>query len=208
MRSFRHLTPRYVWDRLALMGYESHHPEHPWLTRTMISLLETWLQPHDQGLEFGSGRSTRWFVQRVGHLTSVEHNPEWYRRVSTQLKGIGRNVDYRLHEDGSSESPDSAYVAVANSMPPRSLDFVLVDGVARDHCALASLDKLRQSGVLIVDNANWYLPRAMRSRAPKSRGLADGYPSEAWQQVAKELERWRSFWTTNGVTDTALWLKP
>ncbi len=157
MRSFRHLTAKYIKDRLALAVYEHKNPNHPWLTRTMIEILDTWLQPGDAGLEFGSGRSTRWFAQRVGHLTSVEHNPEWYRIVSEQLTSSGGNVDYRLCEDGETDSDATEYLKVVNSIAPRSIDFCLIDGAARDHCALASLDKIKPGGILIVDNVNWYV---------------------------------------------------
>lgn len=208
MRSFRHLTPRYVRDRLTLMAYERANPDQPWLTRTMVEILDTLLLPDDVGLEFGSGRSTRWFARRVGHLTSVEHNRDWYVRVEKQLESIGKAVDYRLHEDGATESQDSAYVKVARSISPSSLDFVLVDGMARDHCAHASLDKLKPGGMLIIDNVNWYLPRESKTHSPNSRDLEDGYASSVWQQIGDEIQGWRSIWTTNGVTDTALWIKP
>lgn len=211
MRSFRHWTPLYIKDRLALMVYERSHPQHPWLTRAMIAILDSWLQPGDIGLEFGSGRSTRWFAQRVGHLTSVEHNPAWFRIVADQLGSLcegGDGVDYRLCEDGNTDSATTAYVQVANSIAPESLDFCLIDGVARDHCALASLDKLKPGGILIIDNVNWYIPRTPKSSAPNSRGQEDGYASDIWSEVGRRLESWRRIWTTNGVTDTALWVKP
>jgi predicted O-methyltransferase YrrM len=134
--------------------HERRHPTLPWLTASVVNILDAWLLPCDVGLEFGSGRSTHWFAQRIGQLISVEHNPSWYDRVKSDLDSSGLEVDYRLHEDGSSELPDSTYVNVARSMPINSLDFCLVDGVTRDHCALAALDKLKTGGVLIIDNVN------------------------------------------------------
>jgi len=208
MRSFRHLTPRYMWDRFKLMAYEKTNPDQPWLTRTMIEILDTFLLPQDVGLEFGSGRSTRWFAQRVRHLTSVEHSRDWYMRVQKQLESFGKSVDYHLHQDGATEAAESAYVEVVRNASPSSLNFVLVDGMARDHCAIASLEKLKPAGMLIIDNVNWYLPQQRKTRSPNSRRLEDGYASEVWRQVGNELRGWRSIWTTNGVTDTALWMKP
>jgi len=86
MRSFGHLTPRYIWNRLALIVYEQNNPNLPWITRDMINILETWLRPTDIGLEFGSGRSTSWFASRVSHLTSVEDNSEWYQRWDFDMR--------------------------------------------------------------------------------------------------------------------------
>ena len=89
MRSFRHWTPRYLWNRLALMADERRYPDSPWLTRAMVEILETWLRPGDVGLEFGSGRSTIWFARRIKYLTSVENNPGWYTKVKENLQGTG-----------------------------------------------------------------------------------------------------------------------
>ncbi|MEZ5591141.1 MAG: hypothetical protein R3F53_10735 [Gammaproteobacteria bacterium] len=206
MRPFRHLTPRYIWNRTALIVYERANPGQPWLTPDMIKILDSWLCPADVGLEFGSGRSTSWFAAHVKHLTSVEHNPEWYSLVQKQLQGY--QGDYFLREDGSTNSPTSEYVNVAKQIAPASLDFCLIDGVARDHCALASLDKLKAGGLLIIDNANWYIPRERKTFSPNSRDLADGYASEVWAQVGEQIKDWRCVWTTSGVTDTAFWVKP
>jgi len=85
MRTIKHWTPRYVYDRLAVLIDERKNPDHPWLTADMVRILETWLKPTDVGLEFGSGRSTIWFANRLKKLTSVEHNKEWYRKVSDML---------------------------------------------------------------------------------------------------------------------------
>jgi putative heme iron utilization protein len=49
------------------------HPNWPWLTKEAILLLERLLRPDDIGLEFGSGRSTIWFAERVEKLISIEH---------------------------------------------------------------------------------------------------------------------------------------
>jgi hypothetical protein len=208
MRSFGHWTPRYVKDRLTLLAYEQFNPEHPWLTRNMIEILRDWLKPTDVGLEFGSGRSTTWFARRVRHLTSVEHDRKWYSLVGNKLAETNLEVDYLLHEDGASHSGESGYVGVAKHMDLGSLDFCLIDGAARDHCALACLDKLKQGGILVVDNINWYVPRELPSFAPNSRTTRDGYASDVWMKTAEILRNWRCVWTSDGVTDTALWVHP
>jgi len=206
MRSFRHLTPRYIFRRLVLAAFEKSNPDLPWLTKDMINILETWLQPSDIGLEFGSGRSTRWFASRVAHLTSVEDHRGWYEKVSSQVTHLP--VDYHLREDGATDSESSEYVDIARRIAPTSLDFCLIDGRARDHCALACLDKLKSGGILIIDNVNWFIPRNPKSFAPNGRSFQDGYASPVWEKVGETLGTWRNVWTTNGVTDTAFWVKP
>jgi len=172
----------------------------------MINILETWLRPTDIGLEFGSGRSTNWFASRIGHLTSVEDNPEWYQRVRNQIKN--KSVEYLLFEDGSSNSAGSNYVNAAKQMSQNSLDFCLIDGAARDHCALVCLDKLKVGGILIIDNVERYIPHEPKTSSPNARSLHDGYASDVWAEVGTRIKSWRCIWTTNGIYDTALWVKP
>lgn len=201
MRRFGHWTPRYIYHRLVLMVYENAQPDAPWFVRTMVEILDNWLKPGDRGFEWGSGRSTIWFAERVGSLVSVEHNPEWYRRVSTKLERKGlRNVEYHLCED------ERDYCGMANKFPSESFDFCLVDGVARDECALAAISLVKRGGIVIVDNCNWYLPT--NSRSPFSRRPEQGPYTEKWTAYLDRVRGWRQIWTTNGVNDTNLWVKP
>ena len=208
-RPMRHLTPRYVYNRARQLAYERAHPDDPWLTPAAIGLLRSLLRPSDRGAEFGSGRSTLWFARRVATLTSVEHDARWHQAVSARLKaqGLG-NVDYILApEDQPIErGGDSAYARVALGFPDDSLDFALIDGHYRDYSAKFILPKIRPGGMLIIDNANWCLP--CRSAAPNSRTDALGPATPAWAEVAEELSGWRSIWTSSGVWDTAIFIRP
>jgi predicted O-methyltransferase YrrM len=210
MRKIGHWTPTYIYDRLAVIRYEKKHPDAPWITASMISILEDWLRPADVGLEFGSGRSTVWFASRVARLTSVEHNPVWHEIVSKRLaaKMLQDRVDYRLCDDGLGDTADTRYAKVVGEFQVRSLDFVFVDGRSRDHIALASLEKIKPGGALIIDNINWYIPHSPKPRSPASRDAADGCASPVWGKVVEQVKGWRLIWTTNGVSDTALWTKP
>lgn len=211
MRRYRHLTPRYVANRLCLLKDERLHPDWPWLTRQMIGILETWLRPGDAGLEFGSGRSTIWLAKRIRYLVSVEHDVKWHARVSAKLGEaglLGTTVDYRLRPCDPEGDYHGSYVHVVRTLAPASLDFCLVDGVARDHCTLAALDLLKPGGALIIDNANWYIPHSFDHPPPDSRAAASAFASDTWCEVGAKLAGWRNIWTNNGVTATALWLKP
>jgi predicted O-methyltransferase YrrM len=167
----------------------------------MVSILNTWLKPDDVGLEWGSGRSTIWLARRVKCLTSVEHDGSWYREIGDQLRQQEiSNVDYHLCRD------EAAYVSTSEKILPESLDFCLVDGIARDQCATAAIPKLKPGGILIVDNCNWYLPSD--SKSPSSQRAQDQLSNDRWKLFLDQTKSWRFVWTTNGVTDTAFWVKP
>ncbi|MBZ5618121.1 MAG: class I SAM-dependent methyltransferase [Acidobacteriia bacterium] len=200
MRPIKHLTPRYVKNRLGVALYERTHRDAPWLTRQMVGLLSCWLRPDDSGLELGSGRSTIWFAERVRHLVSVEHDPVWYQQVQARLAVHKDVVDYHLCPDAA------AYRERVDSLPSDSIDFVLVDGIERDYCAVMSMPKIVPGGIIIVDNCNWYLPHA--STSPGSREPGSGPASETWGKFLEATRGWRYIWTSDGVTDTAFWVKP
>ena len=117
------------------------------------------------------------------------------------------NVDYHCYpreQDGDGSL--SAYVMQVGQFAPDSLDMVLVDGIYRDHCALKALKLIRPGGILVIDNVNNYLPSV--SIAPNSRSFADGPKGEVWSQVYQALSNWRMVWSSCGVWDTAIYIRP
>lgn len=201
-RDTRHWNSYYLWSRLKDKLRIFFHPQEPWLTPTAIKILDKTLTRQMHGLEFGSGNSTAWFAMRLGQLTSVEHNAEWHARVSRLLRALGiGNVTYLLRTKDNEE-----YAAVAAQLADGSQDFVLVDGILRAECALASLSKVKPGGMLVVDDVHRYLPSA--SQSPYARTLADGALDANWSRFLLETEDWEYLWTTNGVKDTAIYYKP
>jgi predicted O-methyltransferase YrrM len=208
LRSFRHWTARYLWDRASEKMYRARHPGLPWLDPTAIQILDMLLFAEDHGLELGSGRSTLWFSQRTAHLTSIEHNPDWYFKVKKMLDELDReNVDYQLHpKDDNLVGILPGYVQAVQSLQPASLNYVLIDGVYRDQCAQAVLDKLIPGGLLIIDNVHLYFPND--SRAPNSIPSGGKPATSLWAEVYAVICSWRCIWTGNGVSDTAIYFKP
>jgi hypothetical protein len=198
-----------LYNRFKLFLYEIKHPDYPWLTQQVNEILQSWLRKTDVGLEWGSGRSTIWFARRVANLTSVEHDPSWYGKVKTKLSKCGMtNTKFYLYEIppncGSGQS--NPYVSIADSFPGNSLDFALIDGRLRSECALGVLKRIKTGGLLIIDNINLFLPS--NSHSPNSRTEQAGPSSENWRLLADLLAKWRRIWTSNGITDTAIWIKP
>ncbi len=212
MRSFAHLTPAYIFHRLADRIYRANHPDHPWLTPDAIVFLSGKLKPDFIGLEYGSGRSTTWFAARVAKLTSVEHNPDWFNRVNEEIKHLGlsnvRYFQFPKPEDKLSlnETVLSPYVHVSNDLDKDSLDFALVDGVVRPACVLRTIPLLKKGGLLIIDDANHYLP--CNSKAPNTRSIQEGPLNDDWERVETGLRGWESAWFGNGIKETAVFTKP
>lgn len=213
MRTFKHWTPHYIFSRIGVMIDYRLNPDHPWLTRHAVGLLGQLLRPDDIGLEFGSGRSTRWISRRVKKLTSVEHDARWHalglerltRETIENVDLFHRPLDCPV-DAPHTEDPNASYVRVLDNFTDASLDFCLVDGMYRGHCAIGALPKIRAGGLVVIDNCEWFLPSP--SRSPGVRSPDAGPAGDAWRRFAEETKNWRRIWTTNGVWDTLFLFKP
>ncbi|MHC4067445.1 MAG: O-methyltransferase, partial [Planctomycetota bacterium] len=174
------------------------------MTRTANEILASYLKQSDIGLEFGSGRSTIWFAKRIKYLTSVEHDEGWSQKVRQMLESNDlQNVDYRFipKNKEDDDANDADYVKILEKVETNSVDFVLIDGVYRDFCALNALRVIRPGGVFIIDNVNWFLP--CNSYSPASRSEQLSPKGRTWEEVHQSISQWRKIWTSSGVTDTA-----
>ncbi|MBD3246212.1 MAG: methyltransferase domain containing protein [Candidatus Omnitrophica bacterium] len=186
--------------------YRTLHPRAPWLTPAAIKFLRAYLRAGMAGFEWGSGKSTLFFAQRVKSVISVEHSGEWYARVKAQLRqaGLMSKVKYQLippnpREDfaeRSSENPEDAvclaamqkkefyaYARKITAYPDDHFDFILVDGRARVGCMCFARKKVKRGGVLVLDNAE-------RQRYQPAFGYFNG---------------WTKTETSNGLWHTTIW---
>jgi len=151
---------RRVWH----LAYERAHPEEPFLAPAAVRFLDGALPRDGIGLEWGSGRSTRWFARRLKRLVSVEHDRGWFDEVSAQLRQSQlQNVDYRLIplEHPIDEptrpvyDPMPRYVSFVEEFPDEHFDFIEVDGHYRQACVVGGAPKLKPGGLLLIDDTNW-----------------------------------------------------
>ncbi len=208
-RRYAHLSTRYVVDRVMQVWWMRANPIAPWLSRQAVVFIEQWLQSGDSAIEWGSGRSTTWLASRVERLRSVEHNPVWHQVVTQTINqnGVG-NVDCLLieqTEDISTFAMKYSHDSLAD-IAQSSLDFALVDGIFRDHCALAVLEKLKPGGLLVIDDAHRYLPSS--SRSPSSIPAGGRCASETWVEFLEKADGWRRTQFSDGVKDDVLFFKP
>lgn len=207
------LRPAYLTRRLRQQAFQRRHPDAPWLTEASILLLDTWLRPTDAGLEWGSGRSTTWFATRVARLISIEENRFWFESVSEQLarRAMTARVDYRCIPCEHAEQDEPAshpYADVALAIQDESLDFALVDGNIRALCMLRVMPKLRKGGLLILDNANRYVPNRHMGGHSTIHEARDLPRTRLWEEILTALRDWRSINTSDGIWDTRVWMRP
>lgn len=197
-------TPTYLLSKFKLRVFELKHPDAPWLTADSIRLLDQLIKKTDSGIEFGSGRSTRWFARRCQNLTSIEHHEGWYKKVKSELNDLD-NVKYILANVNLDKPEKSEYLSTLLNIPDATIDFVVNDGKIRDWVAHKTIDKLKPGGVYILDNAERYMPNDLH--LPESIGKGNT-TTEKWESFIRHTLTWRKIWTLNGVTSTLILFKP
>ena len=211
--NIRTFKPAYFVKRVRQFAFEKRHPDAPWLTPSAVLFLESYLKPADVGFEWGSGRSTVWFARRLGKLVSVEDSRQWYATVRGQLAEaqVSRKVDYQYipcecqERDEPAEHP---YASAARAMADASLEFALVDGNIRAACMGAILPKIKAGGLLILDNAERYLPNDQPGQHTTVHQRRSAPSTPAWARLREMLQDWRCINTTNGIWETRFWIKP
>jgi predicted O-methyltransferase YrrM len=203
-------VPQYALDHAvhAYLKRRNGFAGQPWITPESKRMLETMFLPTDVGIEFGSGGSTEWLSDHVAHVSSIEAFDHWHAALAERLAQRGTtNVDLFLASADELGYETAAhrdqYVNAHADVEPESLDFVFVDGEYRDDCALRGLKLLRPGGLFVLDNSNAYMPSPSRSPWKLDRPASD-----KWAQFLQEVSGWRYVWTTNGVWDTTVWIKP
>jgi hypothetical protein len=222
-RRFDHWTPQYLRYRIQAGLRAALHPHEPSLTPRAVKQIEGLLSPDSVGAEWGSGNTTRWFARRTKHLTSFETTPPYYEQVAASLRAEGlTNVDYRLiphdfeGEDDEQEMHRNPFVRAAYELGDETLDYALVDSAPRGCLCAGLVPKLKRGGLLILDNANWYLPPPADVRPPAPGSVSDvlGTPGsripshECWPVFARRVAGWKALWSSNGIQMTLLLIKP
>jgi predicted O-methyltransferase YrrM len=204
-------TPRYLKDRLdERLRRRRYREDMPWVTADAVDAMATLLRPTDVGLEFGAGSSTLWFARHTARVISIEPSLAWYDDIGRKLAEAGlTNADLR-HVPGVDGSPEhrAAVLGVVDQLGAAALDYVFVDGLYRDEEALRATEVVRSGGVVIVDNVNTYLPSPSLPSPSRSPWHVPAPATPVWKDFVDAVAGWRQLWTTNGVWDTALWIKP
>ncbi len=190
----------YSWLRL--------HPDYPWLTYGAIRWLKRHLHPSMVGFEWGSGRSTLFFAQRVHKLYTVEHDRQWYETVRQMIQQAQLQDKVELilipphkpaFDPAKPRTPwwaQSGYVPgkpqyaqyadAILQFPDAFFDFIVVDGRERVSCLLNAEPKLKPGGFLLLDNAE----------------------RREYQPGILPYRTWRRLDFSNGLTISSIFLKP
>lgn len=94
--------------------------------------------------EFGSGNSTLYWSKKAKNIYSIEHNKEWFEKIS---KIKSENVNLYFAEENI-----DIYPTYINKFSNK-YDIIFIDAIYRNECIINSLNKLSSNGVLILDDS-------------------------------------------------------
>ncbi|HSG34284.1 MAG TPA: class I SAM-dependent methyltransferase [Sphingomonadaceae bacterium] len=140
-----------------LFGYR---PPRPWIAYSAQPVIGRLLTRQSAMLEFGSGKSTRWYADRAGQVWSVELDPHWHAIVRRELSGCD-NVELLL-----ATSREDYF----DMVPDRAFDFIMIDGAWREDCAQFAVRHLAPGGAIYLDNSDMN-PGDLTGNVPAARQI-------------------------------------
>jgi len=157
-RWLRSLFAIYDLDDLAYLNL-------PWWTFDAVDFVAVYLADRQttRVFEWGSGASTIWLSRQGVEITSIEHDPDWAKRVAHLIKEFPattlKAVPTASH--GSIGSKRKGYEGQFFDDYVKSIrdcdgtfDLIVIDGRAREACLTEAIKKLAPDGYIIFDNTN------------------------------------------------------
>ncbi|MBC7904934.1 MAG: hypothetical protein H7Y27_16020 [Gemmatimonadaceae bacterium] len=188
VRFLKQLAPEIIKGRFsALKNFRYYGPwkssqesnsmvdRKPCLTYEAMDIINNYITPKARVFEYGGGGSTLYFTDRAAEVVTVEHNPNWWDKITqavTASKWTGKLLQ-PTREKNEKDPSDPAnyssaekfgtyreYASYIDNYGDEYFDIVMVDGRSRPSCIKHSLPKLKTGGLLIVDDVyrDYYLP--------------------------------------------------
>ena len=103
----------------------------PWFSYPAVEFLSARIRKEMKVFEFGSGNSTLFFSRRVNQVISIEHNKEWYDKISKQSPPNSKII--------YAKSEHSNEYLHALKMSNQKFDIIIVYGLDLDECFIESI---------------------------------------------------------------------
>lgn len=117
----------------------------PWVTYSFIDFVKNRLRPEHAIFEFGSGNSTIFYAQRTGIVVSVEHDKEWFEKITSTKPENAEMIFCELQRDGD-------YCRMPVKLG-EEFDIIIVDGRDRVNCCIQAVEALSAAGVIVLDDS-------------------------------------------------------
>ena len=117
----------------------------PWVTYSFIDFIKTRITKGHSIFEFGSGNSTFFYAKSAGRVVSVEHDQDWFNKISATKPANSEMIFCELKTDGE-------YCRKPISLGQK-FHMIIVDGRDRVNCCLQAVNALTEDGVIVLDDS-------------------------------------------------------
>jgi len=118
----------------------------PWYTYPAIEYLEQLDFSACDVFEYGSGNGSKYWSRRARTVTSVEADPRWYESGARELAA---NQQLLLREE------KAGYVNALHRAGT-NFEIIVIDGAYRYNCAIEAVKRLKDGGLIVLDNSDWF----------------------------------------------------
>jgi predicted O-methyltransferase YrrM len=151
-----------------IYGRQALNLGEPWIVQESIAFIRAVMQPTWSVFEWGTGGSTIFWLRNCAELVTVEHHPDWVKRVQDMIIAaklppkLTNVINYVSRDPGDGGGPQGFtfhnYADAILPFPEASFDLVSVDGEAscRGWCITNALPRIKPGGWLLLDNSDWY----------------------------------------------------
>jgi len=119
----------------------------PWWSYSFNDFFIPKLHKQIEAYEYGSGSSTLFLSKKIKSIVSLEHDKKWYEAMK---KKIQENVRLKFCSLDSYGGKYSKTILEEN----KCFDLIIIDGRDRVNCVYHSLEKLKEDGIIILDDSH------------------------------------------------------
>jgi len=154
----------------------------PWFTFSSLNFLVHILDSDWKVFEYGCGYSSFFWSSRVKEYHGVEDDENWYNVTSTKINKdanielVKKNDNFKINllmtldkkypnknnlsdekmneKHGISNLNFQEYANHISKFPEKYFDVIVIDGKARKFSTFSALNKIKDSGIFILDNSD------------------------------------------------------
>jgi len=153
------LSNKISWENSFKFGLSQDENGNfvPWFCYDAISFLQEKLEKNWRIFEFGSGASTLFFLQQnVRFLASVESNSLWHQFLQQQI--LQQNIKPNKANYRSLLITDALNNLNYPFLPyqfckKEKFNLIIIDSLKREKTILASIEAIKPSGIIILDDS-------------------------------------------------------
>lgn len=155
---FRILNNKFGYKTSVIKGLplDAENNPIPWYTYPAIEFLNQFDYSDKTVFEWGGGNSSLFWSRRAQKIFTVDNDKEWADKIKSESKNGNLEIRWIDNKD--------KYIGAIHDLSGK-FDLIIIDGKFRSECANTCLSHLKEGGLIILDNSDWYPKTAKRLKS-------------------------------------------